>query len=138
MMSRFLTFEWIADRERPENFNKIEQIVLNYTINFLDTSGFIYSDHSQNSVEIIEDSWIRKIAEELKKKVAGDTRALLDGETATRLGTVMMNSLLLKHLHKDILRYNNSKTGHIFDLFINFYLCFVLVPFKANNSRNII
>ena len=89
-------------------------------------------------MQMEDDSWLRKIAEELKKKVAGETRQLLDGETSQLLGTAMMNSKLLKHLHTDILKYNNIKTGHIFDLFINFYLCFVLVAYKANNSRNII
>ena len=39
-MHQYLQYEWIADREHPENFKKVEEIIIKYTVNILDTSGF--------------------------------------------------------------------------------------------------
>jgi hypothetical protein len=77
-------------------------------------------------------TWIQEICDELKAKIVGTTTQLLQGETAQVLGSTMRESRLLKKIPTDLLPYNTTENGHLFDMFINFYLCFVLLAFKGN------
>lgn len=89
----------------------MEDIILKYTVNILDTVGLINPDPDVSITRencIIDDMWLRKITEELKTKVVGKTRQLLDGDTSQLLGNAMKNSRLLKLLHTKILSYNNE------------------------------
>ena len=132
----FINEKWV--QKTPENFTIIEDLVLQFSLDLLKIQGpHVYTElEGEFSIEggncIIDVTWIQEICDELKAKIVGTTTQLLQGETAQVLGSTMRESRLLKKIPTDLLPYNTTENGHLFDMFINFYLCFVLLAFKGN------